>query len=284
MAKLPELPEELADWDPEAPPENPPDELAIERKRRRMKIGLLLLLVAVLVAIGARSCRRAANPENASAAAYLPASTVVNLQGNEVTLLGKPEGPYLVLNVVNSCDVEVSRLGGGAGETLRLVGLRPGYELEASAAALLTPAEVQEYGDRLRAIEAFKRKAISDFCGSQQHFILRMAPATADAPGQIYLLQPMRETNTSSKFDEPNGQAVLVNAWLVREGKAEFDFDVDHPFHERMYDCQLAALIQAGRDREAGGKAETIWSKWSMKPALNDAMRDRMAELESHVR
>jgi hypothetical protein len=97
-------------------------------------------------------------------------------------------------------------------------------------------------------------------------------------------LQPISETNTSADPRNPNGQAYLVNAWLLREGKANMILDAFQPFYNRMLDCQLAALVQTRRDREKSRQSDSLWMRFAPPMPLTDAMRARIQTIESYVR
>jgi hypothetical protein len=284
MAKRPDPIDELADWDPEAPPEDPPDELLLARRKRLIRLGVLALSAVVLLAVVQNSCRHAANPENLSGAAWQTASTIVNIQGPEIALLGRLEGPGIVLNVLSSSQLELGGINRPP-EVVRLVGLGAGDGMADDQLAVLSDAERQERTDRLRGVEAYCRKALEQFCGSERHYFIRMSPAAPDLPSFVYLLQPIASTNTSGRLDSPDGQAHLVNARLVRDGKAILDLQQVQPdyMYERMLDCQLAALVKGADDRRKGRTGQSIWTLWQFPFPLTDAMKDRMKQLESSL-
>jgi hypothetical protein len=189
------------------------------------------------------------------------ASATVDLGGREITTIpARIEGPFVLVETKGGQQVVLSRLSGGEAETFTLIGIdgtvdaapaQPGMPMDPGHAARL---------EMLHSTEPMTAEAIRTICGSKRLLLLRMTPASAGSPSKIYLFEPDSQT---ADANHPGGPALLINAELIREGKALLKLEKQPFLDPPMIDCELAAIVEARHSQEKGKPIDTIWTRFN---------------------
>ena len=238
---------------------------------------LLSILGLTLMLAGLVGCGESAPPPSSSAQEV--ASPILQINGIDVTILGKQEGPYYLKKCLTPSKIELVDMNVKA-EQFVLAGIRDdAYVLPAKA---LKPQETPVSEEKPEVVDKrrtelwkYKMDKFQELCGSKQLWLVRMSD---QPPFQIYLFMPV---NSQADLKNPTGPASLLNAQALQDGIASMELeDVHHPFYDIMLDCQLVSVLKA--HRKSGTPPESVWSRFALQLPPG-AWDERLAELEKRM-
>jgi hypothetical protein len=275
--KQQEQEEELKNWDPEAPPELTDEQIDRQRRKRWQSVAIAAILVIAAVASIVHDFRRVKTPD--LIVTNSRATGMVDLDGLEVSTVGKLTGPCILMEATGPCTARLAPINRPA-EEFRLIGLSDSDGMTEEEAASLNEHEKKDREERLAMLNGLRRAGIGVACGTSRLWMIRFSKPAPDQPTPIFLFKP---TTDVVGVATPIGQGTLINAMLLRDGKASLLTSQRQPFLDPwMLECQLAALIHARR--EGADNTNTVWDpRLGLKFPLTKKMQSLMEELKPFV-
>lgn len=274
--------EELANWDPEAPIELTEEDIARQRHKRWASWGILAVLAILMVASILYALNRSEKPDLTITNSQ--ATGMVSLDGEAVSIAlavspaGKLEGPCVMMEATGPCTARLGVLNHPA-EEFRLIGLSDSDGMTEKEVAALNEAQRKNREERLASLNALRREAIHAACGANRLWMIRFPKAAPDQPASIFLFKPQADI---IGIGTPSGQATLINAMLLRDGKASLLTSQQQPLLDPMTECQLAALIHARH--EGVDNSNTVWDpRFGLKFPLTKQMQAGLENLKPYV-
>lgn len=245
----------------------------------------LLIIIAVLVPTGCGGEHEV--PETIDIA---PDNPLVRLDGNLIKTLGQLTGPYLLVDVLSPSRIEVTDFETQNPRVFELIGLEDDANLLSTLEADQPTTEAEELNEEAReeqakqaelrrqAIRNLKMTALGEMLDEANIWVMPMTESTEGRPAKVYAFKT-RERQSITRT--PSGAGILVNAALLREGKATMPVDqTRHPLYLMMLDNMLSAYLEAQDQPATPENPTNLWSDFNLTLPETEVVEKQLTRIK----